>query len=845
MGLPKHSLIGLTTIRSTSADVTRSHVWYLVIQSCKYCMPNSKLQLRTTAGVQFSLSERLNVVCSILQIGLLDAAKHDQYVLDVAAGVAATEDEAWQNMQLCTTHDGKALLMQCGFEQASADVQYCVQFHSQPSTVRLDCCIRDNSQSLRLGPRGMLKVLARVCHKDTKQVLARLVSTSFNVTSSRSKYNRNGSALPLLQSDPVGRLRGVGAETEKRLLDPHGFVMYYQVTEDDTVLPPHCVAYLASVTTVGDFKELEVWMDREWPECPRALRNALLPPSAIDQLELSPALPKDERMRRWRSSYGQELLFAAKQAVVSAQNLTAVAEPVSCYGQQTMKITAISRFDTDLADRVERLQGTAMEQLFGDNHLGWDVPGAHSSLFSFLDEIPAGDSVRVPISDYEKLLHGSPLPPQQPPAVPSLLYKAPLSVPSLPPQAMTPQSAMAAFQCSPLSTCHSSFVAPQPSPFAACQASQPVLQLRSFEAFQPAPPNTFQTSLPIAHQSVYANITEAPQPDASWPDCYLSSPPASGMSEHDERRTPSCTMPDSLCGVELGTADLLPEEEEDTAAEGSNAGSVCIDDQLLLPAPSTNFLDKYLGDADDMWYQEDMWHQEEHGGSCTCDPDAASTLSCQLAPVQPHWSQHAVPDIVRHIAQDVMGAVKGLFDMSQLQDALCAVYISTSSRGDPRLKWQEIRLNKASDLGHCICLDGDPDFGLNHEGDPHCLARVPRGRGGYRFARSRAGLISAHFEYKDREFAAHEFEIVTNLHEFVWRRASPSFTGAIEVGRDSKGRPTYAAMCKSTHGVEGSSSRPHHYIPGRAQAHLSYAAYCWASCGYKADLSDCYVLCQR
>lgn len=184
MGLPKHSLIGLTTIRSTSADVTRSHVWYLVIQSCKYCMPNSKLQLRTTAGVQFSLSERLNVVCSILQIGLLDAAKHDQYVLDVAAGVAATEDEAWQNMQLCTTHDGKvclhvhwqlhcfslhaylhtactishldhlsflthcshcflqALLMQCGFEQASADVQYCAQFHSQPSTVRLDCCIR-------------------------------------------------------------------------------------------------------------------------------------------------------------------------------------------------------------------------------------------------------------------------------------------------------------------------------------------------------------------------------------------------------------------------------------------------------------------------------------------------------------------------------------------------------------------------------------------------------------------------------------------------------------------------------------------------------------------------------
>jgi len=30
----------------------------------------------------------------------------------------------------------------------------------------------------------------------------------------------------------------------------------------------------------------------------------------------------------------------------------------------------------------------------------------------------------------------------------------------------------------------------------------------------------------------------------------------------------------------------------------------------------------------------------------------------------------------------------------------------------------------------------------------------------------------------------------------VWRPATPDFTGAIEVGRDNKGRPTYAAMCK-------------------------------------------------
>lgn len=71
-------------------------------------MPTSKLHSK--AGVQFSLSQLLSEVCSILQIVLLDAAKHDQYVLDVAAGIAATEDAAWQNMQLCTTHDGKVYL---------------------------------------------------------------------------------------------------------------------------------------------------------------------------------------------------------------------------------------------------------------------------------------------------------------------------------------------------------------------------------------------------------------------------------------------------------------------------------------------------------------------------------------------------------------------------------------------------------------------------------------------------------------------------------------------------------------------------------------------------------------
>jgi len=257
----------------------------------------------------------------------------------------------------------------------------------------------------------------------------------------------------------------------------------------------------------------------------------------------------------------------------------------------------------------------------------------------------ARDSVQIPNTYYEQLLHGSPLPAQQPPALSPLLYEAPPSVPSLPPQAMASPSAMAAFQSSPLSTCQSPLVAPQPSPFAACQASQSALQLCSSEAFQPAPPNTVHTSPPIAYQSLYANITEAPQPGASWADIYWSGPQAFGMSEHDEGRTPSSTMPDSVFDVELGTADPFSEDEEGAAAEGSDARFGYTDDLLMLPVPSINFLDKYMGDADD------VCHQGDQHDSCMCEPSAASTWSCQLAPVQPHWSQHTVQDIVRHIAQ--------------------------------------------------------------------------------------------------------------------------------------------------------------------------------------------------
>ncbi len=254
----------------------------------------------------------------------------------------------------------------------------------------------------------------------------------------------------------------------------------------------------------------------------------------------------------------------------------------------------------------------------------------------------ARDSDQILKTDYEQLLHGSPLPAQQPPVLPPLLYEASSSVPSLPPQAMPSQSAMAAFQCSPLSTRQSPLAAPQPSPFAACQTPQPALQLRSSEAFQPPPPTTFQTPLSMAHQSLHANITEFPQSNAPWAEFYRSGPQAFGMLEHDDRHSPSSTMPDSQFDFELDTADPFPEEEEDAAAEGSDARIVCTDDLLMLP--SISVLDKYMGDADDMCRQQDL------SDNCTCEPSAASTWSCQLAPVQPQWSQHTVQDI-RHIAQ--------------------------------------------------------------------------------------------------------------------------------------------------------------------------------------------------
>ncbi len=70
----------------------------------------------------------------------------------------------------------------------------------------------DNSQLLGLGPRGMLKVLATVCRKDTRQVLARLVSPSFNV---RSAYEQ-----PCRVQQLPAAVHGCASACQKRISLP-------------------------------------------------------------------------------------------------------------------------------------------------------------------------------------------------------------------------------------------------------------------------------------------------------------------------------------------------------------------------------------------------------------------------------------------------------------------------------------------------------------------------------------------------------------------------------------------------------------------------------------------------
>jgi len=133
---------------------------------------------------------------------------------------------------------------------------------------------------------------------------------------------------------------------------------------------------------VGDFMELEAWMDREWSDCPRALRNALLPPSAVDQLKLSPALPKDERMRRWRSPDGQELLFTAEQAVVSAQSLTGKKGASALIMEQAFAFCALYAAVITLQ---QAMPSSALYRQFCRGHCAFKACSMH---LNYMDKLP-------------------------------------------------------------------------------------------------------------------------------------------------------------------------------------------------------------------------------------------------------------------------------------------------------------------------------------------------------------------------------------------------------------------------------------------------------------------------
>lgn len=76
---------------------------------------------------------------------------------------------------------------------------------------------------------------------------------------------------------------------------------------------PHGVTFLFFLISVKQFKELEESL-RGWASCPRQIRRALLPESAVDHSQK--VLEADNRMRSWQPSQQSDwgLLYHCSQA---------------------------------------------------------------------------------------------------------------------------------------------------------------------------------------------------------------------------------------------------------------------------------------------------------------------------------------------------------------------------------------------------------------------------------------------------------------------------------------------------------------------------------------------------
>ncbi|KAL0033447.1 hypothetical protein WJX77_009714 [Trebouxia sp. C0004] len=344
-----------------------------------------------------------------VELVLIDGGALEKRTMTHHMGTMSAED--WTSLECRESRDTRALLVRCGLERdlpASSEL-YRMEFTGDSCTQDLNCFIRDSSNANKGGPRHTFSILARACCKRTDKILGRLVTEAFEVMTPRSQ----GSDLIKLAdfrpvaADPARYLNHIGQIASKRLQDIPRAVADFSIN-GRPVTVPEGLLLPQSVSTVGELQALCQWLQTYWPECPKPLQQALVPRGTLEHLKQAPPLDQDTRLRRWRDPDGMtELLFKCDQAVVQRTGLVACAQMMSASGEDVVQLAEVDRLTTDQAAFMDTLAVQALEQLWQNNHPGWDVPGAGlSSLVAVkhLFQVQPGNCICLMRGEYERML---------------------------------------------------------------------------------------------------------------------------------------------------------------------------------------------------------------------------------------------------------------------------------------------------------------------------------------------------------------------------------------------------------------------------------------------------------
>ncbi|DBB00133.1 TPA: PSII 6.1 kDa protein, variant 3 [Trebouxia sp. C0004] len=261
------------------------------------------------------------------------------------------------------------------------------------STVIADLSIEENS-NFRVGADVRYRLLARAIDTSTGHVLAQAVSDSFHVTTKRVQNNRK-LVWPCL-GDSVEGLEGCGTKVCEKLADTHEYAAKLGVSVPDNV------NIRQNVTTVEEFRELKETI-RAWSQCPRTLKNGLLPEAAVEHAEK--VLGVDDRMRIWQdadSPYG--LMYTCQQAQIQWNSGNPIVLLQFSSAQGLVRLTLAE----DLSGKQHRLMADlakkAAARWEGEQHPGWTPAGVDSEpLLADLQRIWGG-SIVLTIHQYAELL---------------------------------------------------------------------------------------------------------------------------------------------------------------------------------------------------------------------------------------------------------------------------------------------------------------------------------------------------------------------------------------------------------------------------------------------------------